>query len=65
MLMSMKMNMNANKVLLASFASLVKQAGGTFIECDIATVTIYTGSDINKILKAEAKISAEYLALNP
>lgn len=32
---------------------------------DIATVTIYTGSDINKILKAEAKISAEYLALNP
>lgn len=36
-----------------------------FLSSDIATVTIYTGSDINKILKAEAKISAEYLALNP
>jgi len=36
-----------------------------FFGGDIATVTIYTGSDIKKILKAEAKISAEYLALNP
>ena len=36
-----------------------------FLDGDIATCTIYTGSDINKILAAEAKISAEYLALNP
>lgn len=36
-----------------------------FYNGDIATVTIYTGSDINKILAAEAKISAQYLALNP
>ena len=35
------------------------------LDGDIATATIYTGSDIDKILKAEAKISAEYLALNP
>jgi len=37
----------------------------SFFGGDIATATIYTGSDINKILKAEAKISAQYLALNP
>lgn len=35
-----------------------------FMEGDIATLTMYIGSDENKILEAETQISAEYLALN-
>lgn len=40
-------------------------SNGININANIATHTIYTGSDINKILDVEAKISAPYLALNP
>jgi hypothetical protein len=32
---------------------------------ELVTQTIYTGSDVDKILDIEAKISAPYLALNP
>lgn len=52
-------------LISAGNLNLGKIIEGTYLASDIATVTIYTGSDINKILAAEAKISAQYLALNP
>lgn len=42
-----------------------RNGGSFFLEGEEATVTIYTGSDIQKILDVESKISADYLALNP
>jgi len=51
---------------LTSYGTLkLCKRGTSHLAADICTQTIYTGSDINKILAAEAKISAEYLALNP
>jgi hypothetical protein len=46
---------------------LGKRATGNYYDGDIATQTIYTGPNCvpSKFLPAEAKISAEYLALNP
>ena len=41
-----------------------KRTSGEYLEYDEATETIYIGSDLAKIKKAEARISAQYLALN-
>jgi len=42
-----------------------RTTGSGYVNIDVGTHTIYTGSDIQKILDVEAKISAPYLALNP
>jgi len=54
-----------NTQLGARSASIDGVSKSFFLDADIATQTIYTGSDIDKILAIEAKISAPYLALNP
>ena len=56
---------NGDALLSSGVLRLGKRQDSGILNGNIATVTIYTSSDINKILKAEAKISAEYLALNP
>lgn len=42
-----------------------RRTSGQYLEYDKATESIYTGDDLNRIKKAEARISAEYIALNP
>lgn len=54
-----------NLFLGARSSSIDGSTATGFTKGNIATMTIYTGSDEQKIIDVEQKIAADYLALNP